>query len=104
MKREEMVLKIAECLSEPHFPDDVMKQAEAILSRLERAGMRPPQLDEDKCQALMHVYYAGYTFNQWDEEFEKDEKAVAALKLRREIENDPRPLRERLKARREGKK
>lgn len=36
MKREELVLLIAECLIEPAFPDDALKQAENIVMRIER--------------------------------------------------------------------
>lgn len=42
MKRSEIVLIIAESLIEPHFPDDIMKEASYILKRLERKGMTPP--------------------------------------------------------------
>lgn len=60
--------------------------AERHLEFLEKdLGMRPPCLPEDHCQALMDVYYAGYTFYQWEEDFEKDVQAVAALKRRQEF-------------------
>jgi len=42
MKRSEMVLRIAECLVEPHS-DDPMIEASHILKRLEKAGMLPPE-------------------------------------------------------------
>lgn len=42
MKRSEMVLKIAEFLIEPRYPDDPVEEANVILSRLEKAGMLPP--------------------------------------------------------------
>lgn len=55
---------------------------------VEELGMAPPQLDDDKCQAIMHVYYMGYTLRQWDEDFDKDSKVVEAynyrMKLRKE--------------------
>lgn len=57
--------------------------AEKVLTEIEVAGMMPPRLDEDKCQALMHLYYAGFTLYQWDEDFTKDEKAVAAYEKRK---------------------
>jgi hypothetical protein len=44
MTREEMVLKIAECLIEPHH-DDPIKEASYILKRIEKAGMLPPYRD-----------------------------------------------------------
>lgn len=42
MKRNMMVLKIAESLVEPRYPDDIMKEASYILKRIEKAGMIPP--------------------------------------------------------------
>lgn len=50
MKRSEPVLIIAECLIEPHFPDDPMKQASVILSKLEKLG-------------IIHTTYHGYYGN-----------------------------------------
>lgn len=46
-------------------------------------GMRPPRLPEMHCQAIMDVYYGGYTFNMWEEDFEKDPKIVEALEKRK---------------------
>lgn len=43
MKREHAVLIIAESLIEPNYPDDAMKEANHILKRLEKAGMKPPR-------------------------------------------------------------
>lgn len=43
MKRSLMVLKIAECLIEPHH-EDILKEASDILKRLENAGMLPPKI------------------------------------------------------------
>jgi hypothetical protein len=87
MKRDEMVeilkqsvLKHMNC--ECCYNDFMMYSS--ILKELEDAGLKPPKLSQDKCQALMAVYYGGYTFNQWDEDFSKDEKAVAALERRQE--------------------
>ncbi len=40
MKRSEIVLMIAECLVEPHYPDHVLDESDYILERLEKAGMR----------------------------------------------------------------
>lgn len=36
MEREELVLLIAECLIEPAYPEDALKQAENIVMRIER--------------------------------------------------------------------
>ncbi len=64
-------------------PEQLM---DMLLKAMEERGVKPPTLSHDKCQAIMDVYYAGYTFNQWDEDFEKDEKANLALKRRKEAE------------------
>jgi hypothetical protein len=45
-------------------------------------GLRPPRVSEEDAQAIMHVYYAGYTLNQWDEDIEKDEKVMEAKRRR----------------------
>jgi hypothetical protein len=42
MKRSHAVLIIAESLIEPRNPDDPMKEADAILKKLETIGMLPP--------------------------------------------------------------
>ena len=88
MKRTDMINKLRDiilthincgpdcCGDDPQMYDTMLKEIEAL-------GMKPPILDEDKCQALMCVYYGGYTFYQWDEDFEKDTKAVAALTKRK---------------------
>ena len=72
-----MVATIAKQLDRPE------SEADTLLAFLEKTGMRPPMLDEDKVQALMSVYYGGYTINQWDEDFEKDAAAVSALDRRK---------------------
>jgi len=35
----------------------------------------------------MQIYYAGYTFNQWEEEAEKDEKVMEVLRERQRRAN-----------------
>lgn len=45
MKRSDIILKIANELVGPHFPEDVMKQADHILTKLESFGMLPPHHD-----------------------------------------------------------
>jgi len=82
MKRDEMILKIMEMLV--HTSEDLEEAANDILTGLEKAGMKPPSVSEEDCQALMTVYYAGYTFNQWDEDLEKDEKVQVVKKRRAE--------------------
>ncbi len=42
MKRSHIILSIAECLIEPHYPEDPMKEAAYILEKIERFGMLPP--------------------------------------------------------------
>jgi hypothetical protein len=56
-------------------------EADLLLRFIEKAGMKPPCVDGDKCQALMHVYIDP-SFNMWDEDFEKDPKLVAAYERR----------------------
>lgn len=41
-KKSEFATIIMECLVEPHFPDDIEREANYILKRLEKAGMKPP--------------------------------------------------------------
>lgn len=50
-----------------------------ILDFLEELGMAPPCLPEDHCQAIMQIYYDGYSFYKWEEDFQKDPKVVEAL-------------------------
>lgn len=63
---------------------DYKELAFNILYFLEANGMKPPTLPEEYCQAIMSIYYGGYSFNQWEEEFYKDEKVVEALTRREE--------------------
>lgn len=74
-------------------PEDIMT---VVLKAMEDAGIKPPALDAEKQQALMSVYYGGYTVNQWDEDFAKNKLVVATMMARRE-ENEKR------KAKREKK-
>jgi hypothetical protein len=57
--------------------EQLVRFAESILE------MKPPRLPEEDCQAIMHVYYAGYTFYQWEEDAAKDEKVQEAKDRRR---------------------
>ncbi len=61
-------------------------EANLLLSFIEKAGMKPPCVDGDKCQAIMNVYIDS-TFNRWDEDFDKDEKLVAAYERRMNRKN-----------------
>lgn len=81
MKRSEM-LKLIEGLFEiaQKYPNQM--NAENLLSWLDEKGMLPPRLPEDHCQALMSLYYGGFNFHQWEEDFEQDKEAVLALQRR----------------------
>jgi hypothetical protein len=90
MKRNEAVELLREIVLE-HMNCQCCDSDEKMFSTMlkeiqEKIGMEPPRLPEDECQALMRVYYSGYTFNQWDEDFEKDEEAVKAKKDRPEAQ------------------
>ncbi len=70
MKRIEVILLIAECLIDPHFPDDSMKEADYILNRLEKEGMLPPKYDKfygwtDECSRQVTYYKE---VNEWEKE------------------------------------
>jgi hypothetical protein len=91
MKRSDAVKNIANYLASTEYPaQDVdgaesplfLQKAEEMLQKMESLGMKPPRLPESYCQAIMSVYYGGYTYNQWEEEVEKDEKVMAAKKRR----------------------
>ncbi len=60
------------------------KLAAEIVAHALKIGMRPPSVSEEDKQAIMSVYYAGYTFNQWDEDLEKDEKIQGSKRVRQE--------------------
>ena len=94
MNRNEMVQKITDLIDSCNCRSSA-ELANQILSMQEDAGMAPPSVCEDKVQALMHVYYAGYTAHQWDENFEKDEKVMDALRRRAEVK-ERRHLKSRL--------
>lgn len=58
------------------------RKAAGMLDMMLGFGMAPPCVSEEDRQAIMHVYYAGYTFHQWDEDLEKDEKVMSAKQRR----------------------
>lgn len=84
MKRTEMVQYITKLLAT--YDDCALDSTTAneILEGLEQLGMVAPRLPSDHCQAIMDVYYGGYTFHQWEEDAEKDKKVMAALAKRKE--------------------
>lgn len=85
MKRSDMVDFIESALAfEGDFNLESNKvKAAWLLTVLEKKGMRPPSVDSDKFQALARVY-VDFSPNMWDEDFDKDEKAVAVYNRRME--------------------
>lgn len=85
MKRSEAVKKLEFILNAMKNDKDNRIKASQIISYLEcdEIGMKPPHVSEEDCQAIMDVYYAGYTFNQWDEDLEKDQKVQESKKRRK---------------------
>lgn len=88
MKRSEAVKKLAE-LFEEHSNNQQYKGysheglADTFLQLAEQIGMKPPCLPEEYCQGIMSIYYAGYTFYQWDEDIQKDVAVMKAVERRR---------------------
>ena len=78
MKRTDMVTYLAKLLK---TYDNGEVDADEVLAGLENMGMRAPRLDEDRVQALYHIY-VDCPINMWDEEFEADKKAVEAYNKR----------------------
>ena len=70
MKRSEMVMAIAECLVQPHFPDDALLEATVILKKLEIYGMLPPSVmkSPNYSNARIPAFYR----NEWEAEDEKE--------------------------------
>jgi len=84
MKRIEMleILKqILESECNEKFKQDSLDR---ILSAIERAGMEPPHISQDATQAAIHLYYGGFSYNQWDEDLLKDQKLQDEIKRREE--------------------
>jgi len=83
MKRSDMITKLCSIIDAGQ--DQTMEtRADNLLCHLEVLGMKPPRVSEEDCQAIMSVYYGGYSFYQWDEDLEKDEY-VQAAKTRRKL-------------------
>lgn len=94
MKRSEMVQMLKNIVfmasqDDIHFNDI---EASELLNRLEHVGMKPPRLPEEYCQAIMTVYYAGFSFYQWEEDVEKDVQVMETLKRRRNPIKTPKRL------------
>jgi hypothetical protein len=71
-------------LSSCHGAPDTADMAKHILKEAEDIGMKPPCLPDEDCQAITQVYYGGYTFYQWEEDYVKDEKVAEAKRKRAE--------------------
>ena len=68
MKRSHAVLVIAECLIEPHYPEDPEQEADYILRRLEQQGMKPPDYLRDGIDPLTDEHCAIRVKNTWEYE------------------------------------
>jgi hypothetical protein len=88
VRRSDFKARLSEFMRSPESrdPENMLRYVEAT--------MRPPRTTDDNAQAIMHVYYAGYTLNQWDEDVEKDEKVMEAKRQRAEAEERRRAARE----------
>ncbi len=84
MKRSDAVSNIKSIINNMSDFDITTYAAETILTKLEEMGMKPPSVDEETCQAILQVYYGGVSFNQWDEEIEKDAEVMEAKRKRAE--------------------
>lgn len=88
MKRSDAIQTIKAAidsyLAVPSDKIDTDFMASSILNKVEEMGMRPPPVSEEDAQAIMSIYYAGYTLNQWDEDLAKDEQVAEAKKRRAE--------------------
>lgn len=74
MNREDFVKAIAldleDIVMENYYDEKGSKWcAELIVKHIEELGLKPPCLDGDKCQFLMHKFMDPH-FNYWDEQFE----------------------------------
>jgi hypothetical protein len=74
MKRIDFVGNIVQALGEMGVlhPDGYGYEelADHLANKIEELGIKPPCLDGDKCQFLMHKYMDP-SFYYWDEDFEK---------------------------------
>lgn len=75
MKRTEAIRHLKEAL----MVDESV--AASVLDLVEAMGMKPPCLDNDKCQVLMQVYYDA-DLNMWDEWFDSKPELVEKLERR----------------------
>src|ERR1700677_2358269 len=87
MKKADFMEKLGHIISRVDFGGDMSglgydKAAEFVWAELTKLGIKPPPVSEEMRQCIMHVYYAGYTFNQWDEDLEKDQQVMETKKRR----------------------
>jgi hypothetical protein len=94
MKRSDFLKELYDSVDRFHDSNSTQNMVDYLLDECERLGMRPPRVSEEDAQALMHVYYGGYSLNQWDEDLAKDEK-VADMKQRRHKAKEVRMARRR---------
>lgn len=99
MKRDDFIMQLAKLKYKsdqnefmPNWEDcpysyarGYINDAEIWLRQCESLGMKPPCLDEDKCEALEQTYVFGGNPYQWDEDFEKDENVMVTYKRRMEF-------------------
>lgn len=102
MKRTDFITEFQKILERYEDCKLNNKAASEILAEIEKLGMKPPTLPQQYCQAILKIYCAGYTFNQWEEEIEKDEHVMAAKSRRDEYDSlTPEQRVERVRAARD---
>ena len=86
MNKNEMVKIMWDFIESVEFDCDCYmteNDTAELLEKMLEAGMLPPRLPGPYCQAIMDIYYGGYSFNQWEEDVQKNEQVMAS-KARRE--------------------
>jgi len=71
MKKSYAILAIAECLIEPHYPDDPMKESEYILKKLLRFGMSPGLIKNPNFQGGHNIDIEPVYIHEWEDEDEE---------------------------------
>jgi hypothetical protein len=84
MKRSDMIKHLKEAVFGASYDDVTMEDVEAedLLVRLEKLGMRPPDVPKDMAHAITVVRMFP-DYNMWEEDFYKDEALVTALNRRK---------------------
>lgn len=83
MKRSEMREVIEKELMKTIGGDAAKYISEDILYTIERAGMKPPRVDDENFQALTDVYVYPLLY-QWDEDVKKDAHVMKVKQKRAE--------------------